>query len=637
MREYARASGATVVMAAHRPAAITAADHILHLPDPAGAGEGSPAAPAPGSGPDVRPARADGSADRRSGRGPDPAASPPARTRTARLAAAGIVAGAAANLFDTALTATGAVLIVLAAAHPPLLALSIPIVLVRLFALGRPVLRYLERLLTHDAALATLTALRVGVWRRLVPRVPGPRLPAGGDLLTRLARDVDDQADGTVRGPWAAASGLTGITAATLVVVLTNPPAGIVLLLGVLLTVGWGLLLGLAGQQRTAREVRMARGHRAAGMVEVLAAGADLAGNGIDGTALIGDREQRYRTAVRRQSVREALTDLPVALVAGVLPGAVAMTLSATHPAVVATGAHALIAAIVLGSAVLGEQAQALAAAGTAIRLRSEARSRLAAVTSGAVGSIDPSAPAAAPAGHRPATLRFDDVHASWSVTTPTLVGVDLQLSPGARTAVTGSSGSGKSTLAATALHLLDPARGSIRLADTNYSRLGGDQVRGSVGAIGLADHVFALTVRENLTLGEPGIGDGDIMAVLGLLRLLPWIATLPEGLDTALGGGGVIPSGGQAVRLAAGRALLRRPGLLVLDEPTECLDVPTARDILTDLAHAHPEQSWLLLSHRTEGLDLVETIVELRAGVLIHDRRTARQDHPRWPESSGD
>lgn len=498
-----------------------------------------------------------------------------------------------------------------------------------------------RRLLDLDPAarpaFLTLTALRVGVWRRLVPRVPGPRLPAGGDLLTRLARDVDDQADGTVRGPWAAASGLTGIAAAALVVVLASPPAGIVLLLCVLLTAVSGLLLGPAGQERTAREVRTARGHRAAGMVEVLAAGADLAGNGVDAAALIGDREQRFRTAVRRQSVREALTDLPVALVAGVLPGAVAVTLSATHPAVVAAGAHALTAAIVLGSAVLAEQAQGLAAAGdgdpTPFRGPTPARRG----HFGAVGSTDPSEPVLAPPGRRPATLRFDNVHASWSVTTPTLVGVDLQLSPGARTAVTGSSGSGKSTLAATALHLLDPARGSIRLADTPYSRLRGDQIRGSVGAIGVADHVFTLTVPENLTLGEPGIGGGDILAVLSLLRLLPWIATLPEGLDTALGGGGVIPSGGQAVRLAAGRAPLRSPGLLVLDEPTEGLDVPTARDILTDLAHAHPEQSWLLLSHRAEGLDLVDTIVEFRSGVLTHDPRTARQDHPRWPESSAD
>jgi ATP-binding cassette subfamily C protein CydCD len=131
------------------------------------------------------------------------------------------------------------------------------------------------------------------------------------------------------------------------------------------------------------------------------------------------------------------------------------------------------------------------------------------------------------------------------------------------------------------------------------------------------ADHVFASTVRENLRLARPGATDLELLGVLGRVRLDGWLAQQPGGLDTWLGAGGSTISGGQRRRLAAARALLADPDLLILDEPTEGLDEAGADALMTDLLSAAAGRTVLLLTHRTEGLDLVEARYDLRDGVL--------------------
>jgi ATP-binding cassette subfamily C protein CydCD len=91
----------------------------------------------------------------------------------------------------------------------------------------------------------------------------------------------------------------------------------------------------------------------------------------------------------------------------------------------------------------------------------------------------------------------------------------------------------------------------------------------------------------------------------------------LPAGLDTALGRGGRTVSGGEQRRLALARVLLADQPVLVLDEPTEGLDEETAEAVVRDLLQASPHRTVVLLTHRTEGLDLVDEVHELRSGRL--------------------
>jgi ATP-binding cassette subfamily C protein CydCD len=200
----------------------------------------------------------------------------------------------------------------------------------------------------------------------------------------------------------------------------------------------------------------------------------------------------------------------------------------------------------------------------------------------------------------------------------PALRNLDLDLPAGARVAVIGRSGSGKSTLGAVLARLLDPRAGTITVGGRDLCALPESAVRGRIVLVGdETGHVFASTVRENLRLARPSAGDADLRAALARVRLDSWLAALPEGLDTWLGTGGATMSGGQARRLATARALLAEPGLLILDEPTEGLDADLAESLMADLLDATEGRTVLLLTHRTEGLDRVDRVVDLGAAAV--------------------
>jgi ATP-binding cassette, subfamily C, bacterial CydCD len=196
----------------------------------------------------------------------------------------------------------------------------------------------------------------------------------------------------------------------------------------------------------------------------------------------------------------------------------------------------------------------------------------------------------------------------------PALRGLDLDVPAGSRVAVLGRSGSGKSTLAAVLVRLLDPGAGTVTIGGTDLAALRDEAIRHTVGLVSDdADHVFASTLRENLRLARPDADDGTLAATLARVGLGDW----GDRLDAWLGAGGTTMSGGQRRRLATARVLLADPRLLILDEPTEGLDEPGAEALMSDLLAAASGRTVLLLTHRTEGLDLVDRTCTLEDGRL--------------------
>jgi len=195
----------------------------------------------------------------------------------------------------------------------------------------------------------------------------------------------------------------------------------------------------------------------------------------------------------------------------------------------------------------------------------------------------------------------------------PALQDVDLTLTPGRRVAVVGASGAGKTTLAHVLLRFLDAEAGTYTLAGQEAAALDGDDVRRLVGLCAQDAHVFDSTVRENLRLARPAATDDELRDALAAARL-------DIDLDTAVGEHGARLSGGMRQRLALARALLADFPVLVLDEPAEHLDIPTADALTADLLAATRGRTTLLVTHRLAGLadGAVDEIVVLARGRVV-------------------
>jgi ATP-binding cassette subfamily C protein CydCD len=127
----------------------------------------------------------------------------------------------------------------------------------------------------------------------------------------------------------------------------------------------------------------------------------------------------------------------------------------------------------------------------------------------------------------------------------------------------------------------------------------------------GQDSHLFSASIRDNILLGREAT-DADLERALHQARLEDWVSSLPEGLDTPVGEAGAQVSGGQRQRIVLARALLGREPVLVLDEPTAHLDVPTAQQLMDDVFAAAGARSVLLITHRSEGLDLVDGVIRV-------------------------
>jgi ABC-type transport system involved in cytochrome bd biosynthesis fused ATPase/permease subunit len=131
----------------------------------------------------------------------------------------------------------------------------------------------------------------------------------------------------------------------------------------------------------------------------------------------------------------------------------------------------------------------------------------------------------------------------------------------------------------------------------------------------GQDSHLFSASIRENVRLARPEADEEEIKNALHRARIWDWVEQLPDGLDTHVGEAGRKLSGGQRQRVALARALLTDAPLLVLDEPTAHLDHATASRLVRDVFAAAADRSILLITHRPEGLDLVDEIVTLNGG----------------------
>jgi ATP-binding cassette, subfamily C, bacterial CydC len=526
-----------------------------------------------------------------------------------------VAAGAAATGCGVALLATSGFLLARAAEHPSIVAITGAVVAVRAFSVGRGVFRYGERLGTHDAAFRVLADLRVSIYRRLERLAPaGLREFRSGDLLARLICDVDASQDLFIRGiapPLTAA--LVGAGAVLACLLILVPAAGLLgagLLAGALVVP----LLGAAADRRARRRTAPARGELAATVANLLSGSADLHAFGAEqaGLARVASADAELTSLARRS-----------AAAAGLGTGLGSMTAGLTVWGVLVLGVAAVgngtlsrvpLAVITLTALAAFEAVTGLPAAVLQLgQARTSAR-RICAVLDAPDPVREPAVARPRPAGPVTVTLRGATVR--YRRDGPlALDGLDLDLSPGRRVALVGPNGAGKSTVAAVLLRFCELSAGTATLCGHDLASYDADEVRALIGGCPQDPHVFDDTIAANLRLARPGASDEELTDAARRARLLPWISSLPLGLQTRVGARGAAISGGERQRLALARALLADPAVLILDEPTASLEPATRRALLADLLAATAGRALLLITHEPDGLGQMDEIVLLDQG----------------------
>ncbi|MEU6010088.1 thiol reductant ABC exporter subunit CydD [Streptomyces sp. NPDC047453] len=617
-------AGRTVLLVVHRPALLDVADRVVRLDGSESLGP----APAVARSAEARPVR---TAE------PGPASAPVEPGTEATTVARGVLArvramsgprrgrlalalllGSLALGSAVGLMATSGWLISRASQQPPVLYLMVAVTATRAFGIGRAVFRYAERLVSHDAVLRMLADTRVAVYRRLERLAPaGLRRMRRGDLLTRLVADVDALQDYWLRWLLPAGAALTVSAASVAFTAWLLPEAGAVLAAG-LLAAGAGVpLVTGAVARRAEHRLAPARGALAIRVTELLTGTAELAVAGALPTRITETRRaDRLLTRIAsRAATATALGDGLTALISGLTVAATALV-----------GAQAVtdgrLGGVTMAVVVLTPLAAFEAVLGMPLAVRYRHRVRRSAervyeVLDAPEPVREPERPRQASASPFPLAVR--NLTARYAgQDRAALAGLDLTLQEGRRVAVVGPSGSGKTTLAQVLLRFLDAETGTYTLGGVDAHAVDGDDVRRLVGLCAQDAHLFDSSVRENLLLAKKDATEAELRDALARARLLGWVDSLPDGLDTLVGEHGARLSGGQRQRLALARALLADFPVLVLDEPAEHLDLATADALTGDLLAATEGRTTLLITHRLAGLAAVDEVIVLDEGRVV-------------------
>ena len=525
-----------------------------------------------------------------------------------------VLLGVLAVAFGVGLMTTAGYLISRAAEHPPILSLTVTIVLVRFFGLARPLVRYLERLAGHDLALRSLAHIRTTFYRRLEPLAPaGLESYRRGELLGRMVADVDSLQGLYLRGlgppivALAVGSLCVGLAASV------DPAAGLVLAAGLVASgLAVPVLAGRLTRRAGSRQVT-ARAELTSRLVEGLRGAPELVVYGRETDTLAGIRRVDAELARlgRRDALVAGLADALGVIVAGLTVAGVLAVAVAAHDS--GTLDRVLVATLALLALASFEAVTPLPVAARELSATLAAGRRVLEVTDREPAVRDPVAPLPAPPPA--AAVALEGVTARYATGEHVaLEHFDLRLDPGRRVALVGPSGAGKTTVANLLFRFLDPEEGAVTIAGRDAREYRQEDVRGIFALAGQDAHLFNTTIRENLRLARPSASDTDLLKALRRARIDEWVSTLPEGLDTRVGEMGGALSGGQHQRLVLARALLADRPVLVLDEPTAHLDPATAERLMDDVLDATLGQTILLITHRPEGLDRMDEVVVLGA-----------------------
>ncbi|MDH2443985.1 ABC transporter ATP-binding protein [Amnibacterium sp. CER49] len=227
--------------------------------------------------------------------------------------------------------------------------------------------------------------------------------------------------------------------------------------------------------------------------------------------------------------------------------------------------------------------------------------------------------PASVPgAGH--GHVRFDDVRFSYREGREVLPRFELDVPSGQTIALVGSTGAGKSTLAKLIARFYDPSEGRITLDGVDLRDLSSADLHAAVVMVTQEAYLFSGTVADNIALGKPGASRDEIVAAARAVGADPFIRGLPDGYDSDVNKRGGRVSAGQRQLISFARAFLADPAVLILDEATASLDIPSERLVQEALQTLLADRTALIIAHRLSTVAIADRVLVMERGRIVED-----------------
>ena len=517
---------------------------------------------------------------------------------------------------NVGLLTVSAWLLASAALQPGLTYLSLAIVGVRFFGVSRAVCRYFERYTSHRMAFQGLYGLRVWFYAHLEPLAPAILKRFGaGDMLGRIMGDIEVLQFFYLRTliPPAAAIALTILVAYGVSTIDNSLVAPIVLAAFIL-----GLVLPLvvyAHNKQSLTAIGPQQGEYKSLLSDTMDSLEDVISYGNE--QLVYDRIQHMMSAVdANKGIIERGMNLGNTLFLGGVQITVVIVAILAANALTGAWASVMVAVAAIGTQAWFEALQPMIAAVHHGAESKVATSRLIALADEPVPVVEPNAPKPFNANRE---ITFTDVSFGYDAHRRIYEHLRLDIKQGQSIAIVGASGSGKTTLFNMLERLYDYS-GSIHVGDVELKDISIDTWRNALGTITQDTYIFHASFEDNIRLARPDASEADLEYAIDCASLRSVVERLPDGIHTIVGSGGHGLSGGERQRVALARLFLRKPQVVLLDEPLEGLDQVTRKALHRDLMEYVQDKTCLYITHQLEGLEHMDRILFMDKGQIIED-----------------
>ena len=517
---------------------------------------------------------------------------------------------------NVGLLTVSAWLLASAALQPGLTYLSLAIVGVRFFGVSRAVCRYFERYTSHRMAFQGLYGLRVWFYAHLEPLAPAILKRFGaGDMLGRIMGDIEVLQFFYLRTliPPAAAIALTILVAYGVSTIDNSLVAPIVLAAFIL-----GLVLPLvvyAHNKQSLTAIGPQQGEYKSLLSDTMDSLEDVISYGNE--QLVYDRIQHMMSTVdANKGIIERGMNLGNTLFLGGVQITVVIVAILAANALTGAWASVMVAVAAIGTQAWFEALQPMIAAVHHGAESKVATSRLMALTNEPMPVVDPKEPKPFNANR---DITFTDVSFGYNKDRCIYEHLRLDIKQGQSVAIVGASGSGKTTLFNMLERLYDYG-GSIYVGDVELKDISIDTWRNALGTITQDTYIFHASFEDNIRLARPDASATDLERAIDRASLRSVVERLPDGIHTIVGSGGHGLSGGERQRVALARLFLRKPQVVLLDEPLEGLDQVTRKALHRDLMEYVQDKTCLYITHQLEGLEHMDRILFMDKGQIIED-----------------